>query len=96
MNYYIDDYIKTYKDTTLAINKAIEDSDINGKIIFSKNKLYISCFIKLKSNIELHLEKGATLKASSNISDLLALTIDIGKLFLVNAVVPCNTKVPPF
>ena len=25
MNYYIDDYIKTYKDTTLAINKAIED-----------------------------------------------------------------------
>ena len=95
MNYYIDDYIKTYKDTTLAINKAIEDSDINGKIIFSKNKLYISGFIKLKSNIELHLEKGATLKASSNISDFNYLDNDDIKILDIPTFVDCSYNGSP-
>ena len=95
MNYYIDDYIKLYKDVTLAINKAIKDCSLNGKIIFSKNKEYISGFIKLKSNIELHLEKGSILKASSNLSDFNYLDNNEIKVLDIPTFIDCSYNGSP-
>ena len=69
MDLLVDEYIKKYNNTTIAINKAIEDCNINDRVIFSKNKTYVSGFIFIKSNVELHFQKDAILKASSNISD---------------------------
>lgn len=71
MEIYVDKYIKDYNNATKGINEAIRYLSNNGggKLIFSKNKEYISGMINLLSDVELYFEKNSMLKASNNLSD---------------------------
>lgn len=54
-----------------AIQKAIDDCSANGggRILFPGGKTYRSGSLILRSNIELHLEMGAVLKATDSLQD---------------------------
>ncbi|MBQ9520112.1 MAG: hypothetical protein IJR67_01400 [Acholeplasmatales bacterium] len=70
MEILLDDY-KEYVFNglwTKAINMAICDLKIDDTLVFSKNKVYESGTIFLKSNIKLKFEHNAVLKASSDIN----------------------------
>ena len=49
-----------------AIDKAYENG--GGTVVLTSGKVYYSDSIQLKKNVELHLQKGARLKATSNIN----------------------------
>ena len=53
-------------DDALAIQRAIDQcsQDGGGRVIFSRNHTYLAGPVELKSNVELHLEATATLKAN--------------------------------
>lgn len=52
-----------------AIQHAIDDCAKNGggRVVLQSGKVYYSDSIRLKANVDLHLQKGARLKATSNI-----------------------------
>lgn len=56
---------------TLAIQSVINACHAagGGTVIFPAGKSYLSGTLQLKSNVELHLERGATLLASSDYAD---------------------------
>jgi len=56
---------------TKAIQQAIDECSIHGggRVCLSSGQIYLSGSILLKENVELHLEKGAVLKASSRLED---------------------------
>lgn len=56
---------------TLAIQKAIDDCHEHGGgvVVLESGKVYQSGSIVLKSNVELHIESGAVLKASHDLAD---------------------------
>lgn len=58
-----------------AIQAAIDDcaSQGGGRVVLSGGKVYLSGSVLLKSNVELHLESGCVLKASSDLKDYHAL-----------------------
>lgn len=60
---------------TKAIQAAIDECASNGggRVVLSGGKVYLSGSILLKSNVELHLESGCVLKASSDLKDYYAL-----------------------
>lgn len=53
-----------------AIQSAIDDctADGGGRVVLESGKTYYSNSIQLKRNVELHLQKGAVLKATSDIN----------------------------
>ena len=53
-----------------AIQSAIDDctADGGGRVVLESGKTYYSDSIQLKRNVELHLQKGAVLKATSDIN----------------------------
>ena len=53
-----------------AIQAAIDDCTANGggRVVFESGKTYYSDSIQLKKNVELHLQKGAVLRATSDIN----------------------------
>lgn len=53
-------------DDALAIQRAIDQcfQDGGGRVLFSRNHTYLAGPVELKSNVELHLEATATLKAN--------------------------------
>ncbi len=55
-------------DDAAAIQKAIDKCEQNGGgiVLFPSNHVFISGPLQLKSNVELHLETSATLKANPN------------------------------
>ena len=73
MDFNIKDYGAVSDGMTVnteAIQKAIDECNEKGggRVIIPEG-LFISGTIRLKSNVELHLERGAHLKASTNIDD---------------------------
>jgi len=73
--YNILDYGAIADDSTnnaKAIQKAIDECHENGggKVIIPGGNIFRSGYLVLKSNVELYLENGATLKATDNIDDL--------------------------
>ncbi|MGN0532115.1 MAG: glycoside hydrolase family 28 protein [Eubacterium sp.] len=52
-----------------AIQHAIDDCAKNGggQVVLQSGKVFYSDSIKLRNNVDLHIQKGATLKATSNI-----------------------------
>ena len=52
-----------------AIQSAIDDCEVNGGgiVVLASGKTYYSDSIQIKKNVELHLQKGAVLKATSDI-----------------------------
>ena len=70
MNYNILDFGASVDnlDNAIYIQKAIDEASLyNGRVIIPTG-LFLSSTIFLKSNVELHLEKGAVLKAVDDIS----------------------------
>ena len=53
-----------------AIQKAIDDCTLNGggRVVLESGKTYYSNSIQIKKNVELHLQKGAVLRATSDIN----------------------------
>lgn len=72
MDIYVDDYVKKYNDTTIAINMAINDVNLSGggNVIFSKFEKYESGLINLKDNVCLFFEDYSLLKMTSDKSKL--------------------------
>lgn len=68
MNIYVNDFIKKYNDTTIAINEAIKyvNNEGGGNVIFSSYTKYEAGLIILKSNVCLFFEDYALLKMTSN------------------------------
>lgn len=56
----------------IAIQKAIDAANANGggTVVVPAGATYLSGSLVLKSNVELHVERGATLKASGNWADI--------------------------
>ena len=52
-----------------AIQHAIDDCAKNGggRVVLQSGKVFYSDSIRLRSNVDLHIQKGARLKATSNI-----------------------------
>lgn len=72
--YYVDDFGAIgdgSSDDVLPIKTAIKKCYDNGggTVLLSSGKTYLSSSFELLANVDLHLEKGSTLKASSNIND---------------------------
>ncbi len=58
-------------DDSKAIQRAVDEAYKNGggTVVLESGKTYYSASITLKENVELHLQKGAVLKASADIDD---------------------------
>ena len=55
-----------------AIQSAIDDASVNGGQVFVPAGIFLSGTIRLKSNIDLHLSKGAVLLCSCEETDILS------------------------
>ncbi len=85
---------------TFAIQQAIDNCHAagGGRVVIDGGKTYICSSLVLKSNVELYLEMGATIKASSNLADfnLFNLPIDYDETLSIPSYQKCDYNGRPF